>query len=452
MVKDLTKGKPLGLILSFSVPIILGNLVQQAYSWADTMMVGKILGNGALSAVGSTGAITFLIIGFLIGIAEGSCLMVSRYFGAGDKTTMRRCVGNIIYVCLAITLLLTVFALIFNRKILTVMNTPADIIEGAADYLGVIYIGMAASMLYNVCAGVMRALGDSRSPLYFLILSAAMNIALNYLFMVLIPMGIKGAAVATIISQLFSGIASVVYIRFKLEDLRLSKDDLRPRGAFIGKICALSLPMAFQYSITAIGAIFLQSAINGIGSEAVTAFTVGDKVWNFGWSAINCVGVALAGFCSQNIGAAKIRRVRQGVAYITFFCLGMSVVLTALFMVFGVQLSSFFLSEKTSDILEYLRLYYLIHSPFMAVLAMIGVYRNAIMGMGYSLQGMLAGFLELIGRTVISVALVGVIGFAACCLASPAAWVMADVLLIPMYFHIIRKIGREHPEWLLEDS
>lgn len=447
MVKDLTKGKPLRLILSFSLPIILGNLVQQAYSWADTMMVGRILGNTALSAVGSTGAITFLIIGFLIGIAEGSCLMVSRYFGSGDKTTMRRCVGNVIYVCLAVSILLTVFALIFNRQILAVMNTPADIIDGAADYLAVIYIGMTASMLYNVCAGVMRALGDSRSPLYFLILSAVMNIGLNYVFMVIIPMGIKGAAMATVISQLFSGLASVVYIRFRIEDLRLSGDDMKPRGAFIGKICALSLPMAFQYSITAIGSIFLQTAINGLGSDAVTAFTVGDKIWNFGWSVINCVGVALAGYCSQNIGAAKLRRVRQGVRYTTVFCLALSLSVTVLFLLCGVQLSAVFLDEKTPAVLEYLRTYYLIHSPFMAVLSMIGVYRNAIMGMGYSLQGMLAGFLELIGRTVISVSLVGVIGFAACCLASPAAWVMADMLLIPMYFHITRKLGREHPEW-----
>lgn len=450
MVKDLTKGKPLKLILSFSVPIILGNLVQQAYSWADTMMVGKLLGNTALSAVGSTGAITFLIIGFLIGIAEGSCFMVSRYFGSGDKNAMRRCVGNIIYVCLGITLILTLLALIFNRQILTVMNTPDDIIDGASEYLSVIYIGMTASMLYNVCAGVMRALGDSRSPLYFLIISAVMNIGLNYVFMVLIPMGIKGAAVATVISQLFSGVLSLFYIRLKIEDLRLRKDDLKPRGALIGKICALSLPMAFQYSITAIGSIFLQTAINGLGSDAVTAFTVGDKVWNFGWSVINCVGVALASFCSQNIGAAKLNRVKQGVRYIAFFCLGLALAVAALYMLAGVKLSSVFLDEKTPAILEYLRTYYLVHSPFLPALAMIGVFRNAIMGMGYSLRGMMAGFLELIGRTAISVALVGALGFVACCLASPAAWVMADMLLIPTYFHIVKKLGNEHPDWVTE--
>lgn len=452
MVKDLTTGKPLRLILGFSVPIILGNLIQQAYSWADTMMVGKILGNGALSSVGSTGAITFLIIGFLIGIAEGSCLLVSRYFGAGNKAEMRRCVGNIIYVCLGITLLLTVFALLFNRQILTLMNTPTDIIDGAAEYLSVIYIGMAASMLYNVSAGVMRALGDSRSPLYFLIMSAIMNIGLNYLFMVIIPLGIKGAALATVISQFFSGLASLVYIKLKIEDLRLSSNDLKPRRSFIGKICALSLPMAFQYSITAIGSIFLQTSINGLGSNAVTAFTVGDKVWNFGWACINCVGVALAGYCSQNIGAAKLYRVRQGVRYITFFCLGMATATTVIFLLFGSQLSSLFLSEKTDEIINNLHTYYLIHSPFMPILSMIGVYRNAIMGMGYSLQGMLAGFLELIGRTVISVSLVNVIGFMACCFASPAAWLMADLLLIPMYFHIVGKLGKEHPEWLTEET
>ena len=182
MVKDLTSGSPLKLIIGFSVPIILGNLVQQLYSWADTLMVGKMIGNSALAAVGATGVITFLIIGFLMGISEGVCLLAARFFGAGDKTGLRRCIGNLIYVCLSITVVLTVVALACNRQILEIMNTPADIIDLSEEYLGVIYIGMIATMLYNVCAGIMRAMGDSKTPLYLLIGSSLANVIFNFIF------------------------------------------------------------------------------------------------------------------------------------------------------------------------------------------------------------------------------------------------------------------------------
>lgn len=447
MIKDMTQGSPLKLIVNFSVPIILGNLVQQLYGWADTFMVGKIIGNEALAAVGATGAITFFVLGFLIGISEGVCLLVSRYFGAGDLIALKRCIGNIIYVCLSITLLLTVFALAFNRSILVMMKTPADIIDQAEDYLRVIYFGMLSMMLYNVCAGIMRALGDSKTPLYFLIASAALNVILNILLIAVIPLGVIGAALATVISQLCAGVVAFMFLIKKYNVIKLSRDDLKPRKAFIAKLCAMSLPMAFQYSITAIGSLFLQTSINALGSAPVAAFTVGDRVWNFGWSAINCLGVGLASFCSQNIGACKLSRVRKGV-FQTGLIIASAALLTSLvYVIFGQEISAFFLDEKTDEILEYIAVYYKVHSPFLIVLSMIAVFRNAIMGLGYSIQGMIAGIFELVGRTGVSVLLVKYLGFVACCLASPCAWLLADVLLIPMYFHIIKKLRKHHPEW-----
>jgi len=452
MVKDLTSGSPLKIIVKFAIPIILGNIVQQLYSWSDAMMVGKLIGNSALAAVGATAAINFFILGFLMGIAEGAALIVARFFGSGDYTALRRCIGNIVYVCISITVLLTVLALIFNRGILTLLNTPGDIIDDAEKYLRVIYLGMIATMLYNLCAGIMRALGDSKTPLYFLIASSILNIFLNYIFIVVIPLGVTGAAIATVVSQLLSGTVSLIVIVKRYDVIRLSRDDLKLRCSHVSKILLMSLPMAFQYSITAIGTLFLQTAINNLGSDCVAAFTVGEKVWVFCWSALNCIGVALASFCSQNIGASKLNRVKKGVRSTSLLVLAITAVMTAAMLLFGKYIALIFLEEKTDAIMLHIETYFLVQTPFLIALAAIGVFRNVVMGLGYTLQGMLAGVLELIGRTVISLILVDYIGFAACCLASPIAWILADCLLIPLYFYIVRKLSREHPEWLLNED
>lgn len=448
MVKDLTSGSPLKLIIGFSVPIILGNLVQQLYSWADTLMVGKMIGNSALAAVGATGVITFLIIGFLMGISEGVCLLAARFFGAGDKTGLRRCIGNLIYVCLSITVVLTVVALACNRQILEIMNTPADIIDLSEEYLGVIYVGMIATMLYNVCAGIMRAMGDSKTPLYLLIGSSLANVIFNFVFIPIL--GVQGAAISTILSQFLAGIVSLIILAKRYDDVKLSKNDLIPRKPILVKLCIMGVPMAFQYSITAVGTIFLQTAINGLGSDTVTAFTVGERVWGFGWSIINCYGVALASFCSQNLGAARLDRIKKGVRSSVVLVSVAAIFFTGIFMLFGQYLSVLFLDAPSEGIIRDIQIYYQVQSPFMLALAMIGIYRNCIMGLGYSMQGMFAGILELIGRTAVSVIFVGAFGFAACCIASPVAWIMADVLLIPMYYYLMRRMQREHPEWAVE--
>ncbi|MBR2460533.1 MAG: MATE family efflux transporter [Clostridia bacterium] len=452
MTKSMISGKPLGLIIRFSFPLMIGTLVQQMYSWVDAIMVGKLVGNSALAAVGATGSINFLILGFLGGIAEGSCILAARFFGADDRRGLKRCIANIIYVCFAVVAVLTLLALIFNKRILLLMKTPETIINDAAAYIGVIYAGMFGILIYNLCAGIMRALGDSRSPLYFLIASSLLNIALNYVFMVPFEMGVMGAALATVISQLISGVLSLIYMIRKYDILRLSKDDFRIRIPMIIKICGMGIPMAFQYSITAIGALALQFAINTLGEDAITAYTVGEKVLGLFNSFINCIGVALSNFCSQNMGAGRLTRIKHGVASTTVTCILLSVICTTILITAGDSIALLFLEQRTDSITQLLQTYFRMQSPAFIALCMIFIFRNTVMGLGYSLQGMLAGVFELVGRTVVALVFVGTYGFAACCLASPAAWVMADILLIPLYFYIIRSLAKRHPSWITESE
>ena len=441
MVKQMTEGRPLKLIFGFSVPLILGNVIQQMYSWADTMMVGKLISNEALAAVGATGAITFLILGFVNGVTEGSCILLARYFGAGDNKNLRKCAVNLVVVCCSVVAVLTAVALRFNREILDIMKTPDNIIADTEAYLQIIYAGMFTLMLYNLGAGILRALGDSRSPLYFLVIASILNIVLNYVFIVYFSMGVRGAAYGTIVAQLVSGILCFVFIFAKCRIIRPERPDLKLQGKNKKKICMMGIPMALQYSITAIGSIFLQTAINNLGSDTIAAFTVGEKVLNFSWAVLNCIGVALANFCSQNVGAMKIDRVKSGVKATLRMIFVLTVVFALILLFFGKYIAMLFLENNSENVLEIIEMFFRIQAPCLFALSMIGVFRNVIQGTGYSLQAMLAGIFELVGRSTIALGFVGKYGFVAACVASPCAWILADCLLIPMYFYVMRKLS-----------
>ncbi len=450
MVRDMTSGNPLRLITTFSIPLIIGNVFQQMYNMVDTIIVGHYLGNAALAAVGATGSITFLIIGFINGVAEGSCILVAQYFGSGDKKNLKRCVGNIIYVSLFLVAVMTVLALCINEPLLKLMQTPDDIIEGSIEYLEVIYAGMFATMLYNVLAGLLRALGDSRSPLYFLLIASVLNVVLDIFFIVELNSGIAGAAYATVISQLVSAICCFVYIMKKCELLRIGRDDIRFRPYLIGRICLMGIPMALQYSVTAVGSVILQSAVNPLGSDAVAAMSVGSKILNVSWAIINSIGLAIANFCGQNIGAGRLDRVRNGIRSGSVIVGIVTVIFMFVLFFFGVNISILFLEEGSSDeVPQLIDRFMKIQAPLLPALSLIGIFRNTIQGMGYSLQAMAAGLFELVGRSVIALLLVGKFGYDAVCVASPVAWILADVLLVPLYFWVIHRIKKLHPQWLL---
>lgn len=450
MVRDMTSGKPLRLITAFSLPLIIGNVFQQMYSMVDTIIVGQFLGNTALAAVGATGSITFLIIGFINGVAEGACILVAKYFGAGDRKNLKRCVGNIIYVSVVLVVIMTVLALCINEPLLKIMETPADIIDGSKAYLEVIYAGMFATMLYNVLAGLLRALGDSRSPLYFLLIASVINIVLDIFFIVVLNSGVAGAAYATVISQLISALCCFVYIMKKCELLRLGREDMRVRPQLIGRICLMGIPMALQYSVTAVGSVILQRAVNPLGSDAVAAISVGSKIFNMSWAIINSIGVAIANFCGQNIGAGRLDRVRKGVRSGSLVIGVITVLFTVILFFFGVAISVLFLEDGSSDeVPNLIDRFMKLQAPFLPALALIGIFRNTVQGMGYSLQAMAAGLFELVGRSYIALVFVGRFGYDAVCIASPVAWILADFLLVPLYFWMIHRIKKQHPQWAL---
>ncbi|MGM9681160.1 MAG: MATE family efflux transporter [Eubacteriales bacterium] len=446
----MTKGSVVRQILTFTLPLLLGNLFQQLYNMVDSIIVGKFIGTDALAAVGSTGSINFLIIGFVLGISSGFCIPVSQYFGAVDFDKLRKTIANMIYLSVAITVILTAVTLLFTRDILLLMQTPEEILDDAYSYIIVIFGGMAATMFYNILAGILRALGDSRSPLIFLIISALSNVVLDFLFIIVLPMGVAGAGYATVLAQLLSGCLCLLYIIRKRDELNISlkKEDFRPSVHLMKRLLYLGLPMAFQFSITAIGGIILQSAVNTLGSNSIAAVTAGNKTQQIVTQPMESLGITMATFGGQNRGAGKIDRVNAGVNRCLLLSLAYSL-LAGLFMwCFGEQMALLFVNANDTDVIEQIARLYRIGAVFYPALGFLFVYRNTVQGLGYGVPAMLAGVFELFARAFIAITFVPKIGFDAACFASPFAWIMADILLIPVYYIVIRMLKRqlrEHP-------
>ena len=303
--KDLTTGNPGKIIFNFTLPIFIGNVFQQFYSMADTIIVGKFVGTKALAAVGSTGTIMFLINGFILGMTAGFTVLTAQKFGAGDMKAMRKTVGNAAILAIIMSLIMTVLGMMAMKPLLGIMKTPDDIFKDAYAYIMVICGGIAAQMLYNFLSSVLRALGNSKVPLYFLILAALLNIVLDMVFIIAFHMGAAGAAWATVISQGISGILCLVYIVKAVPILHLHKEDWRPSGHLLKIQLAVGIPMALQYSITAIGTMMVQTALNLLGSTQVAAFTAANKIEQIVTQAYVAMGTTMATYCAQNIGAGN---------------------------------------------------------------------------------------------------------------------------------------------------
>ena len=305
---DMTAGNPTKIILNFTLPIFIGNVFQQFYNMADAVIVGKFVGTKALAAVGSTGAIMFLIYGFVVGMTAGFTVLTAQKFGAGDLPAMRRTVAGASFLSLIIGLILTASFMILMRPWLHLMNTPSDIYADAYAYIMIISGGILAQMLYNLLASILRALGNSKVPLYFLILSALLNIALDLFFIIVFHMGAAGAAIATIISQGVSGLLCLLYIIKKVPVLHMTREDWHPTGVLLRKQIQIGIPMALQYSITAIGTMMVQSSLNILGSTLVAAFTAASKIEQVVTQAYVALGTTIATYGAQNMGAGNIPR------------------------------------------------------------------------------------------------------------------------------------------------
>ena len=344
MTKDLTSGSPMRLILGFTLPTLFGLLFQQFYNLVDAMIVGKLLGAQALGAVGATGSINFFVIGFCLGVCSGFAIPVAQRMGAKDYPQMRRYVANAAYLSAAIALVLTVATGLFCWDILAAMDTPADLFEDAHAYIFIIFMGIPVVFLYNLLASIIRSLGDSRTPVYFLALSAGLNIALDLIFILWFDAGVAGAAIATVLSQAVSGVACLVYMVKKFPILRITREERRPDLEACKGLCAMGLPMGLQYSITAIGSIVLQTSVNALGSVYVTAVSTGTKVYQLLACPFDAMGAAMATYCGQNVGAGRLDRLNQGVRSCSLLGLGWSAAAFAGMLLFAPQSAMLFLS------------------------------------------------------------------------------------------------------------
>ena len=433
MTKNLTVGSPMRLIIGFALPTLFGLLFQQIYSLVDTMIVGKLLGAQALAAVGSTGSINFLIIGFCMGVCSGFAIPVAQRIGAGDFSRMRRCVANAAYLSALFAAVLTVSTGLLCRTILTVMRTPEDIFEDAYLYIFIIFMGIPVTFLYNLLAGIIRSLGDSKPPVYFLALSSFLNIFLDIALILWFHAGVAGAAIATVASQAVSGVACLCYMSKKYPILHMTREERKLDGRTCRLLCVIGIPMGLQYSITAIGSIVLQSAVNALGSMYVAAIAAGTKLYQLLACPLDALGATMATYCGQNVGGRKLDRLGQGIRACVLLGAGCSLVAFLAMLLFAPQCTMMFLDPQESNVEQLVELtsqYIVTQTAFFFPLALVNIVRFSIQGMGYSVLAILSGVLEMAARTTVGIWLVPLFGYTAACFASPAAWVCADLFLI----------------------
>ena len=441
--KDLTVGSPMKLILGFAFPMFLGLLFQQFYSLVDTMIVGKYLGVDPFAGVGSTGSLNFIVIGFCMGLCSGFSVPISQSFGAKDFPLLRKMVTNSVWLCTFFSVVITTLMLLFCRPVLTWMNTPENIFEYAYIYIFIIFAGIPCTILYNMTAAILRALGDSKSPIIFLAISSAINIGLDLLLIIVFRMGVDGAALATVVSQGVSGVISIIYIKKKFDILAMEKGDWKLERHLAGKLTGVGIPMGLQYSITGIGSVILQTAVNGLGSIYVASMTAGSKINIFLACPFDALGQTMAPYAGQNIGARKLDRVGKGLraaCIIGFIVSGLMVIVVKLF---GDQLTMLFLDEKDPVIMQNSTQFLIIVSAFYCLLTLVNTVRFTIQGMGFSSLAIIAGVMEMIARGIAGMLLVPAFGYLGACYSSPLAWLLADAFMIPAFFLCKRKVARQ---------
>ena len=438
--KDMTSGSTMKLILGFAVPLLMGMLFQQVYSLVDTIIVGRFLGVLALAAVGATGSINFLIVGFCQGICNGFALPVAQRFGAKDYDGLRKYVGNSAVLTIIFGGAITLITVIACRPILELMQTPADIIDLSYHYIVVIFAGIPAIMLYNILSAYLRSLGDSITPVIFLVLSAGLNIGLDLLFIVTFHWGVFGAAFATVLSQAVSGILCLILIIKKFDLLHLKREDWKLDWGYSRYLLIMGLPMGLQYSITAIGSVILQASVNTLGSTAVASMTAGSRISMFVVCPFDALGSTMATFGGQNVGAGRLDRLGRGLRSAVILGAIYSALILVILIFFGRDLILLFVSAKEAAVIAQAKQFLVTNAAFYLMLALVNIVRFLIQGMGFSGFAVFAGVFEMVARTLVGLVFVPIFGFTAACSANPLAWIFADCFLIPAFFHCRKKL------------
>lgn len=442
MERSLTEGNSFKQIIWFAFPLLLGNLFQQLYNLADTVIVGKTLGINALASVGASSSLNFLILGFCMGLCSGFAIPVAQTFGAKHYSAMRGYVMNSAILAAGVSLGFALITAVFCRQILILIRTPENILDGAYQYLVIIFIGIPFTVLYNLAAGILRALGDSKSPFIFLAISTVINIFGDLLCILVLHMGVAGAAVATITAQAISGICCLVYMKKRFQILAASREERRPDGNKMKKLLAMGVPMGLQFSITAIGSVMLQSAVNSLGSSIVAAFTAGMKVKQFTMAPFDAIGNTSATFCGQNLGAHRLDRIRKGMRQMLGIAFAYSIVASLALIFLGEPMIRIFVDAGETEVIGYAVQYLRCMGYFFWLLAFLNTTRSAVQGLGHSGSAMLAGLLEMVARTSMSLFAIPTFGYLAACFTDQTAWVAATAYIMIDYMMIMKKQER----------
>ena len=430
MAKELTHGSPARLIFFFSLPLLCGNAFQQIYSMVDTIIVGRTLGVGALAGVGATGSILFLILGFVIGMATGFSIICAQRFGARDRLGLRRSFLASLILCAFIAVVMTAGGVAAARPILVLMNTPADILGDAVSYLEITMWGVGVTLLFNILSSTITALGDSRSPLFFLIIACTLNI-----FIFGMGMGVRGAALATVLSQGISALLCAGFIVFKVPWLHFTSGDFRHLGRALNwRLLRTGLPMGFQTSVIAIGVIIIQAALNTLGTEAVAAFTSALRINSMGVMPLMSFGLAMATYTGQNLGAGRPDRILLGVRHGCYLALAYSCVAAAIAFLAGEPLMRVFVGQGQENVVGMGSLYLRVQGTMYWVLGLLFIFRNTLQGLGNSLVPTIAGIGELVMRFIAAFFVIPAIGIMGVCISSPMAWAGSCLPLAIAYF------------------
>lgn len=423
MTRNLTSGPPTRLIVLFTLPLLVGNVFQQLYQFTDAAVVGRLVGLDGLGAVGATNGLVFLLIGFTWGSSAGLAIPIARAFGAGDLVAMRRFVAAGAYVSVGIAALITVGGSLVARPLLRLMDTPPELIDGSVAFLVTTLLGSAAMVAFNFLSSTIRALGDSRTPLLFLVLSCCLNAGLVFAFVAWLHLGVRGAALATVTAQLVSVAGCLWLIARRMPELHLSRDDWRPRRHEMAEPVRIGVPMGFQMSVIAIGTLVLQYAINGLGAESVAAFTAAMRVDQLAAAPLNSFGIAMATYVAQNRGARQWHRIRTGVFRISFVSIGLAIVVGLTLIAVSGPIARLFVGGGEDAVVAMVRQYFVVNGALYSILAMVFIMRNTVQGLGLSAVPTISGFLELAMRAAAGLVLVQHLGFLGVCFAAPLAWV-----------------------------
>ncbi len=438
----MTEGNPVKHMISFAFPLLLGNLFQQTYNIVDAAIVGRYLGPKSLAAVGASSSVQFLVLGFCIGICAGFAIPVAQRFGAKEYKSMRGYVFNGAVLTALVGIIVTLICVILCTQILHLLLTPDDIFKNAYIYLVIIFAGIPFSLLYNYLSGILRAIGDSRTPFLFLAISVALNIILDLFLIIVVKLGCAGAAIATIAAQGVSGIMCLAYIKRKIKLLHLSKKDCHFNGKFASRLLVMGVPMGLQFSITAIGSMVMQSANNGLGSVYISAFTAAMRIKQLFMCPFDALATAVSTFCSQNLGAGKIERIKLGIKKGVMIGVLYGIFAGVILICSGRILSLMFVSSEAVDVLDASAKYLACLGFFYWALGILNVCRLCVQGIGYSGRAVLSGAVEMVARIFVSSVFVPIYGFNAICFADQAAWVMACMYIVPVCIWCINKEQR----------